>query len=319
MVLRACGLRVRRVLEQDDRALRIVDVLPDDRVGDVSLAQCVRPAHEAGINKDGFELYRVGADGERSDEIDDGAIEDVRALLRGEDGPTSRFAGAAGLEFPGVPKYSDPLPRERFEGLVAERHPGFSVATVRELVERGMVEVRAGHGSPSLDLRFGDVPYIKVSDLRAGLVNVNRTNLVPLAVARRFWRGETSGLEPFDVLTPARACKNIGEPVVLLPDQTEVVLTKEMLVFRPGEKAVFGPFYLAWALDLELVRAQWDRVTFMQTNREDVGSRYLEIEIPVPPSAAEAERASAHYRAYYTALAEIRSAFSEAKRADQGL
>lgn len=114
-------------------------------------------------------------------------------------------------------------------------------------------------------------------------MNVNRANMVPRAVAERFWRGGDSGLEPFDVVTPARACKNIGEPVVLLPEQVDSVLTKEIIVFRPGQAACFDSFYLAWALDLEAVRAQWDRVVFMQTNREDVGNRYREIEIPGPP------------------------------------
>ena len=57
----------------------------------------------------------------------------------------------------------------------------------------------------------------KVSDLRAGLVNPNSTNVVSRELARRFWKGESSGLRPYDIITPSRASKNIGEPVMLLP------------------------------------------------------------------------------------------------------
>lgn len=39
--------------------------------------------------------------------------------------------------------------------------------------------VETGTGRPSKDQRTGSVPYIKVSDLRAGLVNINATNMVP--------------------------------------------------------------------------------------------------------------------------------------------
>lgn len=282
----------------------------------------VSNAPTIGINKDGVELYRVDEEGRRLDELDDGAALDVAALLRGEDGPTSRYVPlnqAGDLGFLGVPKYSDHAGNDGIRAYLAGRHPDFAVATIGELVDRGLIEVRTGHGSPASDVRFGDVPYVKVSDLRAGLVNVNRANMVPRAVAERFWRGVGSGLEPFDVVTPSRACKNIGEPCVLLPEQVGSVLTKEIIVFRPGQAACFDSFYLAWALDLEAVRAQWDRVVFMQTNREDVGDRYREIEIPVPPDAGAALRASAHCREYYTALARIRSAFTKARNFDQDI
>ena len=97
---------------------------------------------------------------------------------------------------------------------------------------------------------MGISPYIKVSDLRAGLVNVNSTNMVSRNTAKRFWKGKDSGLNPYDIITPARACKNIGEIVVLLPGQEDIVLTKEVLIFAPTEKSDFDSFYLAWALDL---------------------------------------------------------------------
>ena len=45
----------------------------------------------------------------------------------------------------------------------------------------------------------------------------------------------------------------------------------------------------------------------MQTNREDVGKRFLEIEIPVPPSKAEGDRVSAPFREYYLSIAEART------------
>lgn len=273
----------------------------------------VSNAPTIGINKDGVELHRVDEAGNRLNEIDDVAIEDVTSLLDGKETPTAHFVSLGITELAGVPKYSDYGARDHFRKCVEASLDGFSWATIGELVESGALMVRNGHGSPSIDLRFGDVPYIKVSDLRAGLVNVNSTNMVPRAVAERHWRAKSSGLKAYDVITPSRACKNIGEPVVLLPDQTDVVLTKEVIVFRPDESANFDSFYLAWALDLQIVKEQWNRVIFMQTNREDVGNRYLEIEIPVAPTRESADEASAHYRRYFTELSTIRSEFESAK------
>lgn len=36
----------------------------------------------------------------------------------------------------------------------------------------------------------------------------------------------------------------------------------------------------------------------MQTNREDVGDRFLEIRVPVPPDAVTAEAVSSPFRNY---------------------
>ena len=161
---------------------------------------------------------------------------------------------------------------------------------------------------------MGISPYIKVSDLRAGLVNVNSTNMVSRNTAKRFWKGKDSGLNPYDIITPARACKNIGEIVVLLPGQEDIVLTKEVLIFAPTEKSDFDSFYLAWALDLPEVKDQWERIIFMQTNREDVGKRYREIVIPIPPNSSEAKIVSAAYKKYSESLREIRTEFNSGRR-----
>lgn len=49
----------------------------------------------------------------------------------------------------------------------------------------------------------------------------------------------------------------------------------------------------------------------MQTNREDVGKRYLEVLIPVPDSEDVARTVSEPFRAYYTTLAEARFHFAD--------
>lgn len=75
---------------------------------------------------------------------------------------------------------------------------------------------------------------------------------------------------------------------------------------RPGKKANFDPFYLIWAFTLNIVRDQWRRVIFMQTNREDVGDRYLDIRIPIPRNTQHATEVSQSFRKYYQDLAKAR-------------
>jgi hypothetical protein len=261
-------------------------------------------APTVGINKDGEELYVVDPDtGTRTGVLDDKLAQDVRMVVD-ELGTTetSSWVDYEALtdRLVAVPVYFDTRPLQEFLRLMTrDDMVGFTSRTIGELVTDGALLTMAGHGSPSADLRTGHVPYIKVSDIRAGQININPSNRVTEVVAKRFWKGPNSGLRPYDLVTPIRTSKNIGEFAVLMPGQERIVLTKEVLVLRAAEEAIFDNFYLLWAMTLKAVRRQWDRIVFMQTNREDVGSRYMEIHIPVPKNRSIADEYSSAFRTYY--------------------
>lgn len=268
-----------------------------------------------GINKDGETLYRIDPlSMTRTDEIDDVAASDVDCLLC-DDGETSTasFVTSTPLaeSFIGVPQYCDLSIQKALRTWTSERLPSCQLMSLGELKDLGWLSVRQGHGSPSLDLRSGDIPYIKVSDIRSGTVNPNSTNMVSDVIAEKFWKGSVSGLKPWDVITPARASKNIGEPAIILPGQERAVFTKEVLVFRATDLAAFDNFYIAWALMLEPVNAQWERVVFMQTNREDLGDRWREILIPVPSGREQSDSLSCATKDYYKGLAKLRTDFQK--------
>ena len=271
-------------------------------------------ASTCGINKDGDELHTIDHEtGTRTDVIDDRLFGDVTAVLSGEMTSTVQWVPLDKIRNSkiAIPQYYDDSTTKAYRAAVNDNWPDFSSMTISELVEAKQVSVRTGHGSPSSDLRYGSVPYIKVSDLRAGQVNINSTNLVPRVVAQRYWRDDRSGLNAFDLLAPMRASKNIGEFSLLFPGQEELVLTKEILVLRPGPDADFDPFYLLWAMSLKVVRAQWHRITLMQTNREDVGDRYGEIEIPMAPNRALRDEVSEPFRHYYEGTNKLRQDFAD--------
>jgi len=242
------------------------------------------------------------------DAIDDKLKADVEALARNELTETLTFIPTKDFNPRcAVPAYYDRRYVQQFdEAMRLPQFKGFKTATIGSLIQEGWLEVRGGHGSPSQGERIGEVPYIKVSDLRAGLVNINPSNRIPLSVAKKFWGAEDSGLKAFDLLCPERASKNIGDFCMLLPGQEQVVTTKEVIVLRPGAKANFDPFYLIWVMSLKIVRNQWRRIIFMQTNRDDVGKRYLEIKFPVPPDRQRADALSEPFRTYYQTLASLR-------------
>lgn len=283
----------------------------------------VSTAPTVGLTKGGRLLPLIDEHGERVqvpdpdtgvpvDAINDVYLADANALVERKRTPTLRDIPAADVSLrTAVPVYYDRRYHERFStAMQTEQFSDFTASTLGSLIDDEVLEVAGGHGSPSADQRVGEVPYIKVSDLRAGLVNINPTNRIPHRLAEKMWGSPASGLRAYDILSPERTSKNIGDFCLLMPGQEQVVLTKEIIVLRPGPAANFDAFFLLWAMTLRIVRDQWRRVVFMQTNREDVGKRWLEIEVPVPSSREVADRVSEPFRTYYEAIAGARESLA---------
>ncbi|OQC69912.1 MAG: hypothetical protein BWX47_00821 [candidate division Hyd24-12 bacterium ADurb.Bin004] len=272
-----------------------------------------------GIYKSGGIRYKTDpATGKRTEEIDNELIEAVDAYVAGSTS-TCRFDVKESAVFAAgviVPTYYDDRYNQPICGLL--RNLDTEGITLGALLDAKVLTVRGGHGSPGNDQRAGSIPYIKVSDIRAMRMNINPTNLVTSKVAERFWRGKSSGLQAWDVLTPNRASSNIGEFAIVVPGEEQVVLTKEMFVFRVVDSSVWDPFYLFWVLCLSAVRDQWRRIALMQTNREDCGARYREVVVPLPKSQAWAKNQSDAFRNYFQTIAKAREEFS-AKLSASGL
>ena len=271
-----------------------------------------------GIYKNGSDRFVVDVNGKRTDIIDNELLRLSKEYSAGNTDelfivPLSTTYDSDVL----VPRYYDHSLQKPFETLKSKY--GFDGVTIGELCDRGIISISGGHGSPSNDLRNGRIPYVKVSDIRNMRINVNPTNLVPLELARRFWKTKDgkSNLQAWDLISPSRASSNIGEFAILLPGEEQIVLTKEVFVLRVYENSLgYSPFYLLWALSLIETRKQWQRVTLMQTNREDVGNRYREIIIPKPISVSWAESVSSPFKDYFTGLARAKQNFVAATDSD---
>ena len=136
-----------------------------------------------GIYKNGSDRYVVDANGQRIDEIDNELLKQA-----------SRYQSEEGKGFVNVPiqttyqrdvlvpRYYDQTLEQSFDLLKGKR--GFESITIGELCDAGLINVTGGHGSPSNDLRNGSIPYVKVSDIRNMRININRTYLIPVELAK---------------------------------------------------------------------------------------------------------------------------------------
>lgn len=278
-----------------------------------------------GLDRDAKPVYKRDASGKPTADLDNEMAEAVKEIVGAAYDGTGRSKRRTDLVEPTrfrflvpqaevraravlVPRYWWRRDTDHALGAWIERHPS-DIVTLGELVDEQALEVFQGHGTPSGGLRgTGDVPYVKVTDLKNWRINENPTNLVHRDIAARLRRNRE--LRYGDLLTPSRASKNIGQFCMVLPWQTHVVLTKEILGLRVLDNSRgLDPFLLLALLSLRVVVDQYENLVLMQVNREHLGSSWREVRVPIPKTAAARQQLAGPVRSYFEGIVQARVSY----------
>jgi len=263
-----------------------------------------------GEDKHGRPRFKF-VDGKQTDERDDEMAEAAELLKGGSTADTSKLSFRFGQEeaFARGVLVASYWWRKPYTGAVEEfAHKNkCDLVSVGELMKAGELTVTDGHGSPSSHFHGqGPTPYVKVVDIKNWRVIENPKYGIPEDEAARFRRNRL--LEPYDLVTPTRASKNIGLFGVIMPWQTKVILTREITVWRIPKKATrIDPWLLLALASLRSVHDQFNFLVLMQMNREDLGDRYKELLLPLPKSAAKREEWARPIREFFEASARARA------------
>jgi type I restriction enzyme M protein len=278
-----------------------------------------------GQDKRGKPVYQLNEQGQRAGELDNEMADTARELVGREYRGQARVLGSSRgdnrlgfrIQQGAVRARGIMVPRfwwrRDTEAALAEwtKLRPSTVVTLGSLADAGIVEAFEGHGSPPGNARAtGDVPYVKVTDLKNWRINENPTNFIHRSVAERLRRGGVS-LRFGDLITPARASSNIGQFSLVLPWQTHIVLTKEVLVIRVRENDEnITSFLLLALMSLRVVQDQYKMLALMQTNREHLGDHWREVQIPLPTSLGERVQVGGAVEAYFNGIIRARESLS---------
>ena len=262
-------------------------------------------AETYGEDKHGHALYQLDSEGRQSDMLDD-EMAQAAAHIRTMSKPTNhklkftfkqRDAASSGVL---VASYHWRKPyEEALTNFAAENC--CALVSIGELVDGGELRLSSGHGSPKSHFKGrGHVPYVKVSDIKNWRIIENSKYAIPEEEATRLRRDRT--LQPFDLVTPTRASKNIGLLGVIMPWQVNVVLTREIAVIRIADTTRLTPWLVLVMMSLRVVNDQLRFLVQMQTNREDLGKRIREITLPIPERSSTRKRWEGHVKRYFEAL-----------------
>ena len=96
-----------------------------------------------------------------------------------------------------------------------------------------------------------------------------------------------------------------------MPWQTNVVLTREIAVWRVAKKAKrIDRWVLLGLMSLRVVNEQFKFLVLMQMNREDLGDRYRELLLPIPRKKTQREKLSKPIADYFAAMTLARKKYT---------
>ena len=252
-------------------------------------------AEQMGHNHEGRPLYRFDHDTKKpTDEIwDDLAI--IRAELPDPYAEGNKYTFVVRAQEIKddvyVPRYYWRRPVEEIEDA-----PGITPIPIQQLLDEGIMRTWPGHGSPASAYKgMGDIPYIRVSDIVNWELYRNPTSAVPRHIYEAKKGGSGVTLKPRDIVFVRRGSYRIGTVAMASRYDSEVLLTRELVVMRiiqPNNDYGIDPYYLLYLLSHQYTQRQISQKVFIDTTLPNIGGRWKELLLPVQTNAADRARIS---------------------------
>ncbi len=166
---------------------------------------------------------------------------------------------------------------------------------IKTLIEEGIIQDFHGHGSPSAKYKGrGKIPYVRVADIVNWNIYKNPTSLIPESEYLNI-KGNGIDLQAKDILFVRRGSYRIGSVAMISKEDTKVLLTREIHIFRvlkEANKYDIDPFYLLYLFSHNLTQKQLYNKVMIDTTLPNIGKRWEELFLPVSQKASERKRIS---------------------------
>lgn len=175
-----------------------------------------------------------------------------------------------------VPKYYDPEIQKDIENL-KETH---DILSISELVCNGVLEVKTGHELGKMAYGTGNIPFIRTSDL----TNWELKTIPKQGVSQEYFDDYSNkqDVAPGDILMVKDGDYLIGSNCMILQSDLPLLFQSHILKFRVKNPEVLDPYLFFIVLNSEIVQRQIRNVQFTADIIDTIGTRYLEIKIPIP-------------------------------------
>ena len=156
--------------------------------------------------------------------------------------------------------------------------------SIQQLINEKIITTFDGHGSPPAEYKGrGEIPYIRVKDIVNWDVYKDPTSRIPEDIYLKK-KGSNKNLKSKDILYVRRGSYRIGSVAMVSEYDTEVLLTREILVLRvinEDNKYGINPYYLLYLLSHSLTHQQSKNKILIETTLPNIAYRWSELMLPI--------------------------------------
>lgn len=181
-------------------------------------------------------------------------------------------------------EYDYVVPRYHYykgEKNIAEDWLGKSakLITLGELVKNGVISIRKGHEVGSDAYGTGDIPFIRTSDISNFEVSADPTKAVSEQVYEQY--AGAQNLQPGDILMVVDGRYRIGTTAILDEHSSRCIAQSHLRIISVRDRIALDPYALLYAINLPSVKERLRGLVFIQSTLGTLGSRLLELKIPL--------------------------------------
>lgn len=156
---------------------------------------------------------------------------------------------------------------------------GARVLTLAELVKKKIISIRKGHEVGSDAYGTGDVPFIRTSDIANFEVSNDPTKSVSEEIYEQY--AAQQNLRPGDILMVVDGRYRIGTTAILDSHSARCIAQSHLRIISVLDPSKLDPYALLYALNMASVKIHLRGLVFIQSTLGTLGSRLLELKIPV--------------------------------------
>ncbi|MCD4744962.1 MAG: N-6 DNA methylase [Bacteroidales bacterium] len=185
-----------------------------------------------------------------------------------------------------LPKYYNPDINAELDKFI--KSGKYTIKTIKQLIDEKTITVSRGNEVGSENYGTGDIPFVRTSEVSNWEIVADSTHCVSEDVYLKY--KDKQNLEKEDILVVNDGTYLMGRTAMVTDMDLKIVIQSHFRRIKILDRAVLSPYLLLTMLGLEIVQRQIESKSFRQGTISTLGSRLLEVKVPIPIDKDEQKR-----------------------------
>jgi type I restriction enzyme M protein len=238
-------------------------------------------ANSVGHNKNGKPIYKINVDGK---EIIDDELPIITSSFIAHNNQKKKEEDHLGFSIAYndlddhifIPEYYNPEIRKELKAL--KDSGKFLLASIGDLMDKDILQIRRGNEIGSEFYGTGDIPFVRTSDIVNWEIKFDPIKAVSENVFNQY---KNQDVQEMDILFVNDGTFLIGRTAMITKLDLKIIIQSHVRKIRVLDSAIIDPFYLFYLLNSKIVRKQINSRTFVQATISTIGNRLRDIILPI--------------------------------------